>query len=56
MKLYKQVIQELEDNKKKRENNEIIAIPWSFNRLSNYLPGIVRGRYNIVTANQKVNA
>jgi len=48
------IIQKLEDNRNKRLNGGIIAIPWSLPRLSRVLPGIVQGRYNLISANSKV--
>lgn len=48
------VIKRLEENRERRINGDIIAIPWSLPRLSRVLPGIVQGRYNLVSANSKV--
>ena len=48
-------ISQLETNKTKRENGDVIAIPWQLNRLSSVLPGIVQRHFTIITANQKVN-
>ena len=48
------VIQRLKDNRERRISGEVIAIPWSLPRLSSVLPGIVQGRYNLLSANSKV--
>lgn len=54
MSLSRRVIEELTENKRRRENGETIAIPWSLPRLSSILPGITQGRINLVSANSKV--
>lgn len=48
------VIQRLKDNRDRRLRGEVIAIPWSLPRLSRVLPGIVQGRYNLISASPKV--
>jgi len=52
--IHNDVLERLERNKRRREEGKTIAIPWNLPRLSNVLPGIVQGRYTIVTANAKV--
>ncbi len=54
MGLYKRILEELKRNKELREKNQEIAIPFPFKRFSEYIPGIQKGRYFIVTASQKV--
>ena len=51
--LYENVLGELSSNKQKRQSGDVIAIPWSLPRLSSVLPGIERGRYNMVSASPK---
>lgn len=48
------VIKRLEENRERRLNGDIIAIPWSLPRLSRVLPGIIQGRFNLISANAKV--
>ena len=43
----------LENNRKRRLRGDIIAIPWSFKKLSKIVPGIEKGRYFMITANPK---
>jgi len=52
--IYKRTLEETLQNKKLREEGKHIAIPFPFPRFSNYFPGIMKRRYFIVTANQKV--
>lgn len=52
--MYKEVLEWLIENKRRRESGEIIAIPFGFPRLSEYLPGILQGNYYGVTASSKV--
>jgi hypothetical protein len=51
--LYSNVVEELKINKERRQAGDVIAIPWSLPRLSTVLPGIERGRYNLISASQK---
>jgi len=51
--LYKTVLEELESNKQRRLKGDIIAIPWSLERLSTVLPGIEQGRFNLISASPK---
>jgi len=51
--LYEDVLNNLSNNKKKRESGDVIAIPWSLPRLSTVLPGIEQGRYNLISASPK---
>lgn len=44
----------LKSNKKLREEGKDITIPFPFPRFSQYIPGIQKRRYYIVTANSKV--
>ena len=48
------VIQKLGENREKRINGDIVAIPWSLKRLGEALPGIRQSHYTVVTANSKV--
>lgn len=51
--LSKKVIKTLEDNRIRRLNGDVVAIPYPFKRVSEYLPGIEQGKYFIVTSAQK---
>jgi hypothetical protein len=51
--LYSNVVEELRSNKERRKTGDVIAIPWSLPRLSTVLPGIEKGRYNLVSASPK---
>ena len=51
--LYDNVRNELESNKRRRNEGGVIAIPWSLSRLSTTLPGIEQGRYNLISASAK---
>lgn len=51
--LYDNVRLELEENKQRRQEGKVIAIPWSLPRLSTVLPGIEQGRYNLISASPK---
>jgi len=51
--LYYDVVEELKSNKNRRKSGDVIAIPWSLPRLSEVLPGIERGRYNLISATAK---
>jgi len=52
--LVEEVVESLKKNKKIREEGKDIAIPFPFPRLSKEVPGIVQGRYYIITAGPKV--
>jgi len=52
--LVERVTKQLEKNKRLREEGKDIAIPFPFPRFSEEIPGIVQGRYYIVTAGTKV--
>lgn len=54
MSIFKRVQSTIKDNKKICEEGGFVTIPWSLPRLSEILPGIQRGKYIIVSANQKV--
>jgi len=54
MSIFNRVVQELETNKRLREEGKHINIPFPFQRFSKYVPGIQKGRYILVTANSKV--
>jgi hypothetical protein len=47
------VVKQLERNREKRLAGDVVAIPYPFKRLSEYLPGIEQAKYHIVTAAQK---
>lgn len=52
---YSKVIQDIENNRKRRLEGKLNCIPWpSFPKLCNKIPGIERETYTIVTANSKV--
>jgi hypothetical protein len=51
--LYSNVVEELKSNKIRRKSGDVIAIPWSLPRLSAVLPGIEKGRYNLISASTK---
>ena len=48
------VLDTLKSNKNLREEGKDITIPFPFPRFSQYIPGIQKRRYYIVTANSKV--
>lgn len=52
--IFHRVLDEIKDNKKRREAGEIVNLPFPFPRFSKYVPGIQKGRYIGITANQKV--
>lgn len=52
--LFDEVVNNLEENKQKREQGKVIAIPFPFKRFSKYIPGVQQGRYIICTASTKV--
>lgn len=52
--IYETVLKEINYNKKLRLSGKDITIPFPFERFGEYIPGIQRGRYNIITANSKV--
>lgn len=53
--LKNRVLEELFHNKKLREEGKFVAIPWlSFPKLMTVIPGILKKRYTIITANSKV--
>lgn len=54
MSLFQRVVEGLEENKLLREQGKDIAIPFPFKRFAEYVPGIQKGRYVLVTANSKV--
>ena len=53
MSVYEGVLGKLKLNKERREKGDVIAIPWSLPRISSVLPGIEKGRYNLVSASPK---
>lgn len=49
------VIKELEENRQRRLNGDLIAIPWStMPRLNTVLPGVQQGKYYLMSARTKV--
>lgn len=54
MSLFKRVQEQSKLNKKIRLEGGYTCIPWSLPKLSTVIPGIQKGRLNIVTANSKV--
>ena len=53
--MIERVIKRLEENRERRLNGDIIAIPWStFPRLNTILPGIQQGKSYLVGARTKV--
>lgn len=53
--MIERVIKELEENRQRRLNGDLIAIPWStMPRLNKVLPGVQQGKYYIVGARTKV--
>ena len=54
VKLFKSVFDQIVENKRLREEGKDICIPFPFPRFSEEIPGIIRGRYYICTANSKV--
>lgn len=52
--MIERVIKELEDNRQKRLNGDLIAIPWStMSRLNSVLPGVQQGKYYLIGARPK---
>lgn len=52
--MIERVIKELEDNRQKRLNGDLIAIPWStLPRLSKVLPGVRQRHYTIISSQTK---
>lgn len=54
MSIFNTVLDQIKYNKERREDGKIIAIPFPFPRFSNYIPGIQKERYFLITANEKV--
>lgn len=52
--LFDNVFTQIEENKKLREEGKDICIPFPFPKFSEHIPGIIKGRYYLCTANQKV--
>ena len=52
--IFTRVLEEIKENKERRERGEIVNIPFPFPKFSAHVPGIQKGRYIGVTANQKV--
>lgn len=53
--IFDRVIEELENNKKAREEGKDIVLPWrNLPKLSTVLPGIQKSKYVIISANSKV--
>lgn len=52
--IFTRVLEEIKENKARRERGEIVNIPFPFPKFSAHVPGIQKGRYIGVTANQKV--
>jgi hypothetical protein len=52
--LYKDALDEIKRNRQRRLDGKIIAIPFPFQKFSDYVPGIMKRRYIIITANSKV--
>jgi len=53
MSLFDKVVSKVKENKQIRESGGVIAIPWSFNRLSQVLPGVRKGIYALISAGTK---
>ena len=53
-KIFDRVIGDIKKNKQLREEGKDIMLPFPFARFANYVPGIQKGRYIIVTANSKI--
>lgn len=51
--LHNKVINKLETNRERRLSGDVVAIPYPFLRLSEYLPGIEQGKYINITGSQK---
>ena len=51
--IYDRVLATIKENKRLRESGKDICIPFPFNGLTKYLPGIEQGTYYLVTGNQK---
>ena len=52
--LFDNVFEQIKQNKRLREQGKDICIPFPFQRFSQEIPGIQKGRYIITTANSKV--
>lgn len=53
MSLFKDMVNNIERRKSRRENGQFNAIPCPFPKLSEYYSGIEKGRYELITANKK---
>jgi replicative DNA helicase len=51
--IYKQVTQTLIENREKRLRGDIIAIPWSLQKISRVVPGVEKAKYIIISAGPK---
>ena len=51
---FTKVFKELVERKQRAESGKFNCIPFPFPRFRNLLPGIERGKYLIITANQKL--
>ena len=51
--VFTRVVEKIRENKILREQGYDITIPFPFPRFSNFVPGIQKGTYYLVTANQK---
>jgi hypothetical protein len=54
MSLFEKTLSNIIKNKEIKENGGHNCIPFSFSRLNNYLPGIIKGTQYIITANSGV--
>lgn len=52
--IFKRALKVIEDNKFRAENGIANCIPFGYDRLSPYLPGLQKGNYSIVTASSGV--
>jgi len=51
--MIERVIENLEANRARKLNGDLIAIPWSLPRLSRVLPGVRQKHYTIITSQSK---
>lgn len=54
MTLYKRTYAELIKRRKRLLSGNVNCIPWGLPRFENENPGIEKGKYYLITANQKV--
>ena len=54
MKIFDEALRQIEYNKTKREKGEITCIPFGFTKFEEYIPGLQKKNYSIITASSGV--